>query len=85
MDDINHGRVRTATQARAYVWMLLHPYISLDGFGMAVLSDKEKAILYDVAGQMPAMMTMLNRTAGTDNSQWESLPDLFVKVMLTSI
>ena len=85
MDDINHGRVRTATQARAYVWMLLQPYISLDGFGMAVLSDKEKAILYDVAEQMPSIMTGLNRITGTDNSQWESLPDLFVKVMLTSI
>lgn len=85
MDDINHGRVRTATQARAYVWMLLQPYIALDGFGMAVLSDKEKAILYDVAGQMPSIMTGLNRIIGTDNSQWESLPNLLIKVMLTSI
>ena len=85
MDDINHDRVRTATQARAYVWMLLQPYIALDGFGMAVLSDKEKAILYDVAEQMPSIMTGLNRITGTDNSQWESLPDLLVKVMLTSI
>ena len=71
--------------ARAYVWMLLQPYIALDGFGMAVLSDKEKAILYDVAEQMPSIMTGLNRITGTDNSQWESLPDLLVKVMLTSI
>lgn len=85
MDDINHGRVRTASQARAYVWMLLQPYIALDGFGMAVLSDKEKAILYDVAGQMPSIMTGLNRIIGTDNSQWESLPNLLIKVMLTSI
>ena len=52
---------------------------------MAVLSDKEKAILYDVAEQMPSIMTGLNRITGTDNSQWESLPDLLVKVMLTSI
>ena len=85
MDDINHGRVRTATQARAYVWMLLQPYVALDGFGMAVLSDEEKAVLYDVAGQMPSIMTGLNRIIGTDNSQWESLPNLLIKVMLTSI
>ena len=85
IEDINQGKVKTDTQARAYVWMLLQPYISLDGFGMTMLSDKEREALYDVAEQIPATMTKLNRIIGIDYNQWESLPGLLVKVILTSI
>jgi hypothetical protein len=30
-NDINQGNVKTEAQARAYVWMLLQPYVALDG------------------------------------------------------
>ena len=84
-NDIHQDKVKTDVQARAYMWMLLQPYISLDGFAMAVLSDKERASLYDVAEQMPSMMAKLNKIIGTDNDQWETLPELLIKVMITSI
>lgn len=84
-NDIHQGQVKTDAQARAYVWMLLQPYISLDDFSMAVLSDKERTILYDAAEQMPSMMARLNKIIGTDNDQWKTLPELLVRVMITSI
>lgn len=84
-NDIHQDKVKTDAHARAYVWMLLQPYISLDGFAMAVLSDKERASLYNVAEQMPSMMAKLNKIIGTDNDQWETLPELLIKVMITSI
>ena len=31
------------------------------------------------------MMTRLNKIIGTGNDQWETLPELFIKVMVTSI
>ncbi|WP_300937330.1 hypothetical protein, partial [Bacteroides acidifaciens] len=33
-NDINQGNVKTEAQARAYVWMLLQPYVALDGFSV---------------------------------------------------
>ena len=84
-NDINQDKVKKDAQARAYVWMLLQPYISLDNFSMAVLSDKGKVSLYGMAEQMPSMMAKLNRIIGTDNDQWKTLPKLLVKVMITSI
>lgn len=33
-DDINQGNVKTEAQAKAYVWMLLQPYVALDGFSV---------------------------------------------------
>ncbi len=84
-DDISQGRVRTEAQARAYAWMLLQPYISLDGFSMTVMSETERIKLYEVANNTPLMMANLNRIIGTDNDQWQVLPGVLIKIMLTSI
>ena len=84
-NDISQDKVKTDAQARAYVWMLLQPYIALDDFSMAVLSDKERVSLHGVAEQMPSMMSGLNKIIGTDNDQWEILPELLIKAMITSI
>ena len=84
-DDINQGNVKTEAQARAYVWMLLQPYVALDGFSVAVLSDMERTTLHAVADRTPQMIAKLNKTAGTGNDQWQVLPEVLIKIMLTSI
>lgn len=84
-DDISQGNVKTEAQAKAYVWMLLQPYVALDGFSVAILSDMERATLHAVADRTPQMIVKLNKTAGTDNDQWQVLPGVLIKIMLTSI
>lgn len=84
-DDINQGNVKTEAQARAYVWMLLQPYVALDGFSMTVMSETERIKLYEVANNTPLMIAKLNKTAGTGNDQWQVLPGVLIKIMLTSI
>ena len=84
-NDIGQGQIKTEAQARAYAWMLLQPYLTLDGFSMTVLSDDEKAALHEVAGLTPAMLARLNQVIGTDNDQWQTLPGLLIKIMLASI
>lgn len=84
-DDINQGNVKTEAQARAYVWMLLQPYVALDGFSLTILSDMERTTLHTVADRTPQMIAKLNKTAGTDNDQWQVLPGVLIKIMLTSI
>lgn len=84
-NDINQGNVKTEAQARVYVWMLLQPYVALDGFSVAILSDMERATLHAVADRTPQMISNLNKIIGTDNDQWQVLPGVLIKIMLTSI
>lgn len=84
-NDINQGNVKTEAQARAYVWMLLQPYVALDGFSVAILSDMERATLHAVADRTPQMISNLNKIIGTENDQWQVLPEVLIKIMLTSI
>lgn len=84
-DDLNQGNVKTEAQARTYVWMLLQPYVALDGFSVAVLSDMERVKLYEIANDTPLMIANLNKIIGTDNDQWKVLPELLVKMMMASM
>ena len=84
-NDINQGNVKTEAQARAYIWMLLQPYVALDGFSVAILSDMERATLHAVADRTPQMISNLNKIIRTDNDQWQVLPGVLIKIMLTSI
>lgn len=84
-DDIGQNRVKNEEQARAYVWMLLQPYIALDGFSMTIMSETEKIKLYEVANKTPLMIANLNKIIGTDNDQWKALPELLVKIMMISM
>lgn len=84
-DDIDQNRVKREEQARAYVWMLLQLYISLDGFSMTVMSETERIKLYEVANNTPLMIANLNKIIGIENDQWQVLPGVLIKIMLTSI
>lgn len=68
-DDIIQGSVNAEAQARTHVWMLLQPYVTLDGFSLAVLSDMERKTLHTVANRTPQMIAKLNKAIGTDNDQ----------------
>lgn len=84
-DDINRNKVKNKEQARAYVWMLLQPYIAMDGFSMTAMSETEKIALYEVSDNTPLMIANLNKIIGTDNDQWKALPELLVKIMMISM
>lgn len=83
--DVQKGLVRTGEQARAYVWMLLQPYITLDTLGAAVLSEAEYAKLGYIAGHTLQVIDKLNGIIGTDSDQYKELPALLIKILLTSI
>lgn len=85
LEDVREGRVATEGQARAYIWMLLQPYITLDAFGVAVLSDADYARLQEIAGRTPQTLAELDGIIGTCNDQWRELPSLLIKITLNSI
>lgn len=84
-NDINRGMVKTEAQARAYAWMLLQPYLTLDGFSLTIMSDEEWTALYETADQTPVLIAGLNKIIGTDSDQCQILPGLLVKLTLASI
>lgn len=84
-DDISQGRVKTEAQAKVYAWMLLQPYVALDGFCLTMMSNEEGTALHEAADRTPVLIAGLNRITGTDSDRCQMLPSLLIKLTLASI
>ena len=84
IEDIRHGKVKTEPQAQAYFWMLLQPYTSIDGIGMALLTEQDRADLIKISADAPQCIGKLAKLTNMDESQLKALPHLFMKVIIAT-
>lgn len=85
LTDIDKNKVKTPDQARAYLWMLLQPYSAMDGFCVAVLSEKDKKELRSVADATPKAIGKLNKILQLDENRIMEMPALFMKVIISTM
>lgn len=83
--DIRAGRIRTEEQARAYVWMLLQPYASLDAFGIALLMPQERKELNRIAAETPGLLSRLNSAASLNFEQPDRIPALLIQAYIATL
>lgn len=87
MKDI-HGKKRLSDQQKdSYRWMLIQPFMSIDSYSMASLTDRqEKALLY-LADELPSLFACLDNTPNSDKELQklnEVLSDFFLSSYLKS-
>ncbi|VDR36085.1 Uncharacterised protein [Alistipes sp. cv1] len=85
IDDIRGRRVAAPAQAHAYIWMLLQPYASLDGFGLALLSDDQRKQLDRIAAQTPAAFETLGRILQSDGARRDELPGMLMEIFIHTL
>lgn len=85
IDDIRHGKVKTAAQAHAYIWMLLQPYVSMDGFSLSVLSDEEQKILDRLAMQTSGAFEELSRILQSEGGRLSELPGMLMEIFISTL
>lgn len=84
-DDIRSGKVGTAQQAQAYIWMLLQPYTSFDAFGIALLSPQERKALHQAAADTPNLIDLLSNAVSLDNEHLGDIPSLLVQAYISTL
>ena len=82
---IQDGNVDNESQAFSCYWMLIQPFISIDDFGMQLLSLRDKAMLSDLSEEIADTVRNMNRKFGLPESNIENIPQLLIKVLITSI
>ena len=82
---IQDGNVDNESQAFSCYWMLIQPFISIDDFGMQLLSLRDKTMLSDLSEQIADTVKNMNRKFGLPESNIENIPQLLIKVLITSI
>lgn len=85
LDDVRDRKVKTPAQAQAYIWMLVQPYASLDGFCMTLLSGEEKKQLDRMAAQTPAAFKALSRILQSENARLDELPGMLMEIFIHTL
>ena len=72
-------------QAQAYIWMLLQPYSSLDGFCLALLSAEEREQLDMLASQTPDAFRELGRMLHPGDNRLDELPGMLMEAFIHTL
>lgn len=84
IDDVKNGKVKSQSSAQAYIWMLVQPYTSIDGLGIAVLSDMDRKRIDKIANETPTAMERLSKILQMNKERTKELPALFMKIIVTT-
>ena len=85
IDDICNKKVKIPAQAQAYIWMLLQPYSSLDGFCLALLSAEEREQLDMLASQTPDAFRELGRMLHPGDNRLDELPGMLMEAFIHTL
>ena len=84
IEDVRNKKIKTSSQAHAYIWMLIHPYTSLDGFSMTLLSDKERNNLTGWRHRHLCVQT-LSRILQSESGQLTELPGMLMDIFIQTL
>lgn len=83
--DIKSGKVTSAEQRTAYFWMILQPFLSIDDFGIAMLSENQRKELVQLTIDASGTIASLSRSLLMDKNMTDGLPDMFIKLYISSL
>ena len=81
--DVHKLSFKDSNQATAYLWMLLQPWLSIDGFSYTLLSQEEKESLEKLAAEMPQAFKRLE--SGHFPIDLNELPSLLMKAYIDNL
>lgn len=85
LDNIRQQKIKTPEQARAYIWMLLQPYASLNGFCLTLLSPREKETLYAMAAETPGAFRTLGKLLQAEKNRLDELPGMLMEIFIRTL
>ncbi len=82
---IKANKVKDAGQLQACLWMIMQPFISIDDLGMALLTGRQEKEFETLAKDAPAAIRSIASKAGLDKEETLAMPDLLVKIYISSL
>ena len=82
--DIRSQRVKSEQQLTAYLFMIIQPYLAIDEFGMAVLSEKQRALFEQIATDTPTAVNAIHMQRQEEAGMQTDFPKLLLKLHLST-
>ena len=86
-EDILNNKQLSREQRVSYRWMLIQPYVSLDGYSTAALTKKQREELMVISKELPILLNRLDnkkKTKEEENKLIATLADYFLKSYISA-
>ena len=84
-DLLKKGKVKSASQANAYLWMMIQPYLSMDSFAVAMLSDSQRELMLAIADDYTSIVSMLAKKDYTDKAVSMQIPTQLMRLYISTL
>ena len=84
-DFLKKGKVKSASQANAYLWMMIQPYLSMDSFAVAMLSDSQREQMLAIADDYTSIVSMLAQKDYTDKAVSMQIPTQLMRLYISTL
>jgi hypothetical protein len=85
IDEIKTGNIQGQEQLAAYQWMIKQPFLSIDGFSVALLSDRQKYELQRIANDFSDILHQLETNNANAVLQCDELAQQILKIYISSL
>lgn len=79
------GKVKNPQQANAFLWMIIQPYLSIDSFTIAMLTDEQKTLMTSIAEAYNNMVAELHAKQLVDDKVSLRLPEQIMQLYIITL
>jgi len=84
-DLLKKGKVKSASQANAYLWMMIQPYLSMDSFAVAMLTDSQREQMISIADDYVTIVSTLAQKDYTDKAVSLQIPTQLMRLYISTL
>ena len=85
IDDIKCGKIKEHEQLAAYQWMIIQPFLSIDGFSVALLTESQINELERIANEFSVLRHQLESGNANTIIQCNELTQQILKIYISSL
>ena len=84
-DLIKEGKVDSESQANAYLWMTLQPFLSIDAFAISLLTEAQQQQMTELAASYPEISERLAKKEYADTERLARIPEQLMRLYIATL
>ena len=84
-DLIKAGKIKSESQANAYLWMTLQPFLSMDAFAISMLTEAQQKQMTELAAAYPEISERLAAKGYAAQEQLALIPTQLMRLYIATL
>ena len=82
---IREGKMNSESQANAYLWMTLQPFLSMDAFAISLLTEAQQQEMTELAASFPEISERLAKREYADTEYLAKIPEQLMHLYIATL